>query len=43
MKEGESFRFLSQKYAIQLKTLLKRNGYAPAAFGVGDKICISCK
>lgn len=43
MKEGESFRFLSQKYAIQLKVLLKRNGYAPAAFGVGDKICISCK
>ncbi len=43
MKEGESFRFLAQKYAIQLKTLLKRNGYAPAAFGVGDKICISCK
>lgn len=43
MKEGESFRFLAQKYAIQLKILLKRNGYAPAAFGVGDKICISCK
>lgn len=43
MKEGESFRFLSQKYAVQLKILLKRNGYAPAAFGVGDKICISCK
>lgn len=43
MKEGESFRFLSQKYAVQLKVLLKRNGYAPGAFGVGDKICISCK
>jgi len=43
MKQGESFRYISQKYAIQLKTLLKRNGYAPGVFGIGDKVCVNCK
>lgn len=40
---GDSFRYLSQKYAIQLKLLLKRNKQPDNGFVVGSLICIDCK
>lgn len=40
---GDSFRYLSQKYAIQLKLLLKRNKQPDNGFVAGSLICIDCK
>lgn len=41
--EGESMRYIAQKYAIQLKTLLKKNNFLESEFTVGNIVCISCK
>lgn len=40
---GDTFRYLSQKYAVQLKTLIKRNQVPSNGFSVGDVICVDCK
>ncbi len=40
---GDSFRYLSQKYAIQLKLLLKRNKQPDGGFVAGSLICVDCK
>ena len=40
---ADSFRYLSQKYAVQLKTLVKRNKTPDGGFTVGSLICIDCK
>ena len=39
---ADSFRYLSQKYAVQLKTLIKRNKTPDGGFKVGSLICIDC-
>lgn len=43
LEMADSFRYLSQKYAIQLKLLTKRNQQPSEGFTVGSLICIDCK
>lgn len=43
LEMSDSFRYLSQKYAVQLKTLIKRNKTPEGGFTVGSLICIDCK
>ncbi len=43
LEMADSFRYLSQKYAIQLKLLTKRNPKPAEGFTVGSLICIDCK
>lgn len=43
LEMADSFRYLSQKYAVQLKTLIKRNKTPDGGFKVGSLICIDCK
>ena len=43
LEMADSFRYLSQKYAIQLKLLTKRNPQPAEGFTVGSLICIACK
>lgn len=43
LEMADSFRYLSQKYAVQLKTLVKRNKTPEGGFTVGSLICIDCK
>jgi len=43
LEMADSFRYLSQKYAIQLKLLTKRNQKPAEGFSVGSLICIDCK
>lgn len=43
LEMADSFRYLSQKYAVQLKTLVKRNKTPDGGFKVGSLICIDCK
>ena len=43
LEMADSFRYLSQKYAVQLKTLVKRNKTPEGGFTVGLLICIDCK
>ena len=43
LEMADSFRYLSQKYAVQLKTLVKRNKTPDGGFTVGSLICIDCK
>ncbi|MBR4134982.1 MAG: glucosaminidase domain-containing protein [Bacteroidales bacterium] len=40
---GDTYRYIAQKYGIQLKIIIKRNSGAISSYGVGDKICIGCK
>ena len=43
LEMADSFRYLSQKYAIQLKLLTKKNQQPAEGFTVGSLICIDCK
>ncbi|HRR04415.1 MAG TPA: LysM domain-containing protein, partial [Bacteroidales bacterium] len=46
VKDGESVRGISQRYAIKLKTLYKNNikkGIMLHLLRPGDRICITCK
>lgn len=43
LEMADSFRYLSQKYAVQLKTLVKKNKTPEGGFTVGSLICIDCK
>lgn len=40
---GDSFRYISQRYAVQIKTLMKRNPQPAGGFSEGSLICIDCK
>ena len=40
---GDTYRYIAQKYGIQLKIIIKRNSGAISNYGVGDQICIGCK
>lgn len=43
LETGDTYRYIAQKYAIQLKMLLKRNGGTLGSYDVGDSVCIGCK
>lgn len=43
LEQGDNYRYIAQKYGIQLKLIIKRNGGALTDYKVGDKICIGCK
>lgn len=43
LEEGDTYRYIAQKYGIQLKLLIKRNSGAISSYGIGDKICLGCK
>lgn len=43
LEMADSFRYLSQKYAVQLKILTKRNQRPAEGYSVGSLICIDCK
>lgn len=40
---GDTYRYIAQKYGVQLKIIIKRNSGAISNYGVGDNICIGCK
>lgn len=42
LQEGDTYRYIAQRYGIQLKILIKRNSGNINSYGVGDKICIGC-
>ncbi len=42
LQNGDTYRYISQKYGIQLKILIKRNSGNINSYGEGDKICIGC-
>lgn len=39
----DSYRYIAQKYGVQLKIILKRNSGTLKNYKVGDQICIGCK
>lgn len=43
LASGDTYRYIAQKYGIQLKIIIKRNSGAISNYGVGDQICIGCK
>ncbi len=43
LEEGDTYRYIAQKYGIQLKLIIKRNSGAISSYGIGDKICLGCK
>lgn len=43
IQKGESVRYIAQKYAISLAVLFERNNNSLDDFGLGSKICVSCK
>ena len=42
ISEGETIRYIAQKYAIPIEILFERNGYSINEFSVGNVICVSC-
>ena len=42
LQEGDTYRYIAQKYGIQLKILIKRNSGSINSYRVGDQICIGC-
>jgi len=42
LQEGDTYRYIAQKYGIQLKILIKRNSGNINSYKVGDQICIGC-
>lgn len=42
LQEGDTYRYIAQKYGIQLKILIKRNSGNINSYGIGDQICIGC-
>ncbi len=42
LQNGDSYRYIAQKYGIQLKILIKRNSGNINSYVEGDKICIGC-
>lgn len=43
LTEKDTYRYIAQKYGVQLKIIVKRNSGAIKNYQVGDKICIGCK
>lgn len=43
LQKGDTYRYIAQKYGIQLKIIIKRNSGAISSYGIGDQICIGCK
>ncbi len=43
LQEGDTYRYVAQKYGVQLKIIIKRNSGAISNYGIGDRICIGCK
>ena len=42
LQEGDTYRYIAQRYGIQLKILIKRNSGNINSYGLGDQICIGC-
>lgn len=42
LQEGDTYRYIAQRYGIQLKILIKRNSGNINNYGLGDQICIGC-
>jgi len=42
LQEGDTYRYIAQKYGIQLKILIKRNSGNINSYNIGDQICIGC-
>ena len=42
LQNGDTYRYIAQRYGIQLKILIKRNSGNINSYGEGDKICIGC-
>lgn len=43
LTKGDTYRYIAQRYGIQLKILIKRNSGVLSSYQYGDKICIGCK
>ena len=43
LQKGDTYRYIAQKYGVQLKIIIKRNSGAISSYGIGDRICIGCK
>lgn len=43
LSEKDTYHYVSQKYGVQLKIILKRNSGSLKTYTAGDKICIGCK
>ena len=42
LQQGDTYRYIAQRYGIQLKILIKRNSGSINSYGQGDQICIGC-
>lgn len=42
LQEGDTYRYIAQRYGIQLKILIKRNSGNINNYKMGDQICIGC-
>ena len=42
LQEGDTYRYIAQRYGIQLKILIKRNSGNINNYKLGDQICIGC-
>ena len=42
LQDGDTYRYIAQRYGIQLKILIKRNSGNINSYGLGDQICIGC-
>lgn len=43
LQNGDTYRYIAQKYGVQLKIIIKRNSGSLNSYAVGDRICIGCK
>lgn len=43
LTKGDTYRYIAQRYGIQLKILIKRNSGVLSSYQYGDQICIGCK
>lgn len=43
LQSGDTYRYVAQKYGVQLKIIIKRNSGSFNSYSVGDRICIGCK
>lgn len=40
---GDTYRYIAQRYAVQLKIIIKRNSGSLSSYSIGDNICLGCK
>ncbi|MCQ2284539.1 MAG: glucosaminidase domain-containing protein [Bacteroidales bacterium] len=43
LAEGDTYRYIAQRYGVQLKIIIKRNSGSLSNYAIGDSICIGCK